>query len=321
MKAAVLHELGKTPVFEEFPEPVPEGSEVIVNVRAAAMSRVSRSRASGSHYDSYRKLPAVVGVDGVGVLEDGERVFFGGCRPPYGTMSERTVAAQGRYSPFPTTVDDLTAAALPNAALSSWLPLVYRAKLQPGETVLVLGATAVAGKLAVQVAKLLGAGRVVAAGRNEEVLRTLPSLGADATLPISGSDQELFDAFTAEIAKHPFDVVLDYLWGHPTEILISSLLRHDLMAEEARIRLISIGSVAGPSASVPSAVLRSAGLEIYGAGGGSVSYQAIVDTMPRLWAAAAERKLRLDTEPWPLAEVETAWTSPETNGRRRVLVP
>lgn len=317
----MLHELGGVPRFEEFPEPTPGSGEVVVHVKAAALNRVSKSRARGSHYDSYRQLPVVCGVDGVGVLDDGRRVFFGYSRSPYGTMSERTVARNDWVSEIPVGVDDLTAAALPNAALSSWLPLVYRANLKEGETVVVLGATGVAGKTAIQVAKHLGAGRVVAAGRNSEVLGTLRSLGADVTIQLEQPDEALADSFASESSKHHFDVVLDYVWGHPAEVLMGALVSHDLMAEEGRIRFVSIGSVAGPTALVPSATLRSSGLEIYGAGGGSVSHRAIAETFPHLWEAASSGDIRVDTEPVPLARVEEAWVRPETGGRRLVLVP
>jgi NADPH:quinone reductase-like Zn-dependent oxidoreductase len=321
MKAVVLYELGLVPRFGDFPEPVPIEGEVLLNVKATALNNISKSRARGTHYDSYRQLPAVCGVDGVGVAQDGTRVFFGGCRPPYGTMAERTVAPKAWCGPVPSGVDDLTAAALPNAALSSWLPLVYRTQLQQGETVLILGATGVAGKLAIQVAKQLGASRVVAAGRNEKILQTLPNLGADALISLSQSDEGLAEVFAQEASKHPFNVILDYVWGHPTEVLMAALIRHDLMAEESRIRFVSIGSLAGPMASIPSAALRSSGLELYGSGGGSVSHQAIAETFPHLWALASSGKLKIDVVPVTLAEAEEVWNRQDTEGRRFVFVP
>jgi NADPH:quinone reductase-like Zn-dependent oxidoreductase len=320
MKAAVLHEFGKSPRYEEFQKPVPTEGEVLVRIKAAALSRINKARASGSHYDSYRELPVVVGIDGVGSLEDGARVYCGGSRPPYGTMAELTVVPKIRCIPIPIKVDDLTAAALPNAALSSWLPLAYRARLERGETVLILGATGAAGKVATQVAKLLGAGHVTAAGRNERVLRALGDLGADSTISLNLPDKELVDAFAVEASRHPFNVILDYVWGHPVEVLMSALTRHDLMAEGARIRLVSIGSLAGLDASIPSAALRSSGLEIYGSGGGSHSFQAIAETFPKLWSAAADRKIKIDVEAVPLAQVGEAWSRPETKGRI-VFVP
>src|SRR5262249_7886186 len=138
MKAAVLHTLGKPPRFEDFPDPRPSAGEVIVQVKAASLKNVDKLMASGSHYDSYHELPVVCGVDGVGVLDDGTRVFCGGPRSPYGMMAERTVVSRSWCLPIPDGVDAVTAAALPNPALSSWLPLVWRAQLQPGETVLIL---------------------------------------------------------------------------------------------------------------------------------------------------------------------------------------
>ncbi len=185
MKAAVLHALGQPPRFEDFPDPDTRPGEVIVHVRAASLKNIDKALASGTHYDRHAHLPVVCGLDGVGVLDDGTRIFCGGPRPPYGMMAERTVVSRAWCLPIPDGVDDVGAAALPNPALSSWLPLVWRAQLRSGETVLILGATGVAGKLAVQIAKHLGAGRVVAAGRNMRLLETLPDLGADAIIALT----------------------------------------------------------------------------------------------------------------------------------------
>ncbi len=234
-------------------------------------------------------------------------------------MAERTVASW--RLPIPDALDDITAAALPNPALSSWLPLVWRAHLQLGETVLILGATGVAGRLAVQIARHLGAGRVVAAGRNPEVLKTLPDLGADSTISLDKADEDLVAAFKAEANRKPFDIVLDFLWGHPTEILFDAVTGHDVMAELRRIRLVQIGEMAGPRISLTAAALRSSGLEIYGSGGGGISYQAIFDTIPQVWALAVSGTLRIDTEGVPLAGVENAWLRDDVHGRRLVIIP
>jgi NADPH2:quinone reductase len=149
MKAAVLHALGEEPRYEDFAQPTPGEDEALVRVGAASLENSDKMMADGSHDDSLDQLPAVVGIDGVGCWR---------------------------------TAPGCTAAALPNPALSSWLALERRAGLEPGETVLVLGATGVAGKLAVQVARHLGAGRVVGAGRNPQALAALAELGADATV-------------------------------------------------------------------------------------------------------------------------------------------
>ncbi len=318
MHAAVLQELGSAPRFEKFEDPVAREGEVLVNVRSASLKQIDKGMASGGHYASFRELPVICGVDGVGVLETGERVFFGGCRHPFGTMAEKTVAPRFFCFPLPDGLDDVTAAALPNPALSSWLPLKWRAQLKPGETVLVLGATGIAGKLAVQIAKLLGAGRVIAAGRNPQQLEVAKSLGADVTIQISEPGKNLVEAFAA-VAKDGIDIVLDYLWGAPTEVLIAALTGQDLMAEPCTTRLIEIGSMAGPAISLPGAALRSSGLEIYGAGGGSVPKQAIFEALPQVFEHAARGALKLETKKVPLAEVETEWNRKED--RRVVFIP
>jgi len=321
MKAAVLHALGESPHFEDFADPQAIEDEVLVQVRAASLKNADKMLASGSHYDRLPQLPCVCGVDGVGLLDDGTRVYCGGARPPYGMMAERTVVARAWCLPVPEQVDDIAAAALPNPALSAWLSLVWRAQLRPGEIVLILGATGVAGQLAVQIARHLGAGRVIAAGRNRRVLATLQRLGADATLPLDLSDQELTGAFAREAGSKGFDIVLDYVWGHPTEVLLEALTRHDLKIAASRTRMVQIGEMAGPTITLPAAVLRSSGLEMYGSGGGSVPHQAIFEAFPQVWALARDGKLRIETELVPLADVERAWQRRDLDGRRLVIVP
>src|SRR5260370_4426091 len=182
MKAAVLHELGKPPRFEDFPEPSAGNEEAIVQVRAASLKAVDKQLAAGTHFASPRELPVICGTDGIGNLPDGTRVFFGGPRRPYGAMAQRTVAPTAFCFPVPDPLHDATAAALPNPGGSAPLSLRQRAKLARGEKVLILGATGVTGKLAVQIAKQLGAARVIAAGRNPEALQKLRQLGADSTI-------------------------------------------------------------------------------------------------------------------------------------------
>src|SRR5438270_4188498 len=227
MNAAVLHALGEVPRQEQFPDPSPRENEVVVHVHAASLKPVDKQLASGSHYASPRELPVICGSDGVGHLSDGGRVFFGGIRAPYGAMAQRTVVSSAFVFPVPDSVDDDTAAALPNPGVSAWLSLTFRAKLRQGENVLILGATCVTGKLAVKIAKLLGARRVVAAGRNQQVLRTLAKHGADATIRLDAPPQELSEAFSREAADSGFQVVIDYVWGSPVEALLSAMMRKE----------------------------------------------------------------------------------------------
>ena len=215
MKAAVLYATGRPPRCEDFPEPVAGEGEAIVDVLAASLKPVDKQMASGEHYAGARQLPAICGIDGVGRLSNGERVFFGGARPPYGAMAQRTVVRRMFCFPVPDGLGDEVAAALPNPGVSAWLSLAYRAKLMPGDNVLVLGATGITGTLAVRIAKILGASRVVAAGRNRVRLDALRQLGADATIQLDVADEKLAEAFAREAGSAGFQVVLDYVWGRP----------------------------------------------------------------------------------------------------------
>jgi len=320
MQAAVLNTLGKPPRFDEFPEPTAGEGEVLVNVLAAALKPVDKQMASGSHYGSPRKLPVICGTDGVGRLDDGTRVFFAAARRPYGAMAQRTVAPRSWCFPVPAAIDNVTAAALVNPGMSAWLTLTGRAQIAPGECVLILGATGITGKLAVQIAKLRGAGRIVAAGRNEEALSALRNLGADATIQLDKPKQDLTDAFVREAGDTGFNLIIDYLWGPPTEALLAAITRADMSAKSSRVRLIEVGESAGPSISLSAAALRSSGLEILGAGTGSVpSRDVILDAYNQLMDLAAAGHLHIDTQQVPLSEVEDAW---ERQVRHRiVLVP
>src|SRR5690606_864427 len=184
-------------------------------------------------------------------------------RAPYGAMADLAPAPSAWLMPVPDALDDVTAAALPNPGVSAWLSLAHGAELRPGETVLVLGATGVTGRLAVQAAKLQGAGRVVAAGRDPKSLARLAELGADATVKLDDPGTDLVEAFAAE-AGDGYDVVVDYLWGAPAEAAIRSVGRGDLERAAKRTRYLQVGEMAGGTISLPAGVLRSSRLEIKG---------------------------------------------------------
>ena len=320
MKAAVLHTLGKAPRFEEFAEPTAGKDEALVRVRAASLKAVDRQMASGSHYASPRELPVVCGTDGVGELEDGTRIFFGGPRRPYGAMAERTVVPRAFCFPVPTGIDDDTAAALPNPGVSAWLALTHRAKLAPGETVLILGATGVTGQLAVQIAKLLGAKRVIGAGRNARMLDSLRELGADATIQLEQAGDALKEEFAREAGEAGFDVIIDYVWGRPTETLLAAITRSEFAVVTKETRLVQVGESAGATIALPAAVLRSTALTISGTAG-IPGRAVLVEAMQQVMAGAAHGELRIETERVPLAEIERVWERPEESGRRVVVIP
>jgi NADPH2:quinone reductase len=319
MDAAVLYSVGEPPRFSRFEDPVAGDGEVIVEVRAAALNPSTKAVAAGSHYAAMSALPAIVGLDGMGVLSDGRRVFFGGPRKPFGTMAERAVARPQACWPVPDGVDDITAAALPNPALSSWLPLVHSAKLNGDETVLVLGATGTAGRLAIQVARYLGAGRVVAAGRDERILATLGELGADDVISLEAGDEELASQFVKASGDGGYDIILDYLWGRPVEILLTAMTQSTFHLKSSGPRLMQIGASAGADIRLSADSIRSAGLTI--AGGGFPPPQKLYEIFGELMAGAAAGKFRIETRPVPLSRIEEAWNAPDDQHRRLVITP
>ena len=334
MKAAVLWEIGKAPVWQEFEEPEASEGEAVVRVRAASLKPADKQLASGEHYASPREadLPVICGTDGVGTLEDGTRVFFGGCRRPFGAMAELTVVPRAFCFPLPDGIADDTAAALPNPGVSAWLSLTHRAKLAAGESVLILGATGVTGQLAVQIAKLLGARRVVGVGRNEKVLARLGDLGADATIQLDQSRELLRDAYVNEIGEagseglpvqtlreRGFDVILDYLWGEPTEALLAVLSKTEFAAATRETRLVQVGESAGAKITLPAAVLRSAPVTILGTGG-IPPFEILADAMKQVMERGARGELRIETERVAMEEIESAWKRPGTAGSRMVAL-
>jgi NADPH:quinone reductase-like Zn-dependent oxidoreductase len=318
VKAAVLHALGERPRFADVPEPTPGEGQEIVHVTACPLTNLDRGLAAGTHFAAPSRLPAVCGSLAVGRLSDGTRVIF---RSPAGTMAERAMTTRQLCTPVPDGVDDAMAAAIQNPGVSTWAALEWRAKLQPGDRVLVLGATGVAGQVAVQLARRLGAGRIVAAGRNPRVLAALPSLGADATVRLDQPDDALRAAFRAEAGDAGFDVVLDYLWGRPTEVFISALGSTDMELRFSRTRLVQVGTMAGAQVSLPAEVLRSSGLEVCGFGTGNAPPASdLARLLDQVMTLLARGELRIDVNRVPLAQVEEVWNL-DQKGVRTILIP
>src|SRR5271163_660786 len=320
MNAAVVSDFSKPPHYTDFVDPVPVEGEKLVQVTAAGLHQIVKTLANGTHYGSTGELPFIPGVDGVGCLEDGKRVFFGMARSPYGTFSERALASGWMSIELPEGLDDATAAGIANPGMSSWVALTGRAKFTAGESVLILGATGVAGQLAVQNAKRLGARRVIAAGRNPKALEELRELGADTVISLGQERDALVAAFRGELAEHGVDVVLDYLWGSPAEALLAAISQKGLKSKTSRIRFIQIGSSAGATISLPAATLRSAAVELLGSGFGSASLDQIVQAVAEFFKVAASQPFHFSTKAVPLKDVEALWNKPE-QGVRLVFQP
>jgi len=301
MKAAVVRAAGRTPVYADFAEPTPAPGERLVAVAAAALSPLARSRAAGAHYSVSGVYPSVAGVDGVGRLDDGRRVYFMAPRPPWGAMAERAAAPAAQCAPIPDALDDVTAAAIANPGMSSWAALRERAKFAAGESVLINGATGSGGRLAVQIARHFGARRVVATGRNLEALN---ALGADATIPLV-NDEAGLEASFGRAFEEGIDVVVDYLWGKSAERLLAAAAK--VLPDGRPLRYVEIGSISGQTIALPGAILRSKAIALMGSGLGSVPLDRLAADIGELLQAAALRGFRIPARAVPLCEVERAW--------------
>ena len=319
MHAAVVTTFDSAPRYQEFPTPVPAGGdEMLVDVLAAGLHPRVRSQADGSHYTSTDELPLVPGIDGVGRGPDGRLRYFILPDTTMGAMAEQTVIDIRRSVVLADTIDPVAVAAAMNPAMSSWVALRQRGQFQAGQDVLVLGATGNAGRMAVQVARLFGAGQVIAAGRAAGRLAKLSALGATATVLLDGEADGIAHRLGQSAAD--VDVVIDYLWGEPAAAAMIALLT-DRADRHKPLTWIQIGSVAGPTAPIPSAALRAARLQIVGSGQGSVSAREYLAELPALAEQIAAGTFDIDARAMPLSDVEQAWTAAADARKRIVLIP
>jgi len=321
MKAAIITEADKTPICGEFREPTACEGKELITVSASALSQFSKSRSSGSHYSSDRQFPSVAGADGVGRTADGRRVYFVLPEAPYGAIAEKSLVRSKQCVAVPDGLDDVTAAAIANPGMSAWAALVERAHMRSGETVLVNGATGTAGRLAVQLAKYFGAGKVIATSRNESELQELRSLGADVVIPFTlGASYPLGaknyeQALIAEFA-HGIDVVIDYLWGESAKTIIVAIAK---AVEDARpVRFVHVGGASREeNIELPGAALRSSAIQLMGSGVKSVPFPKLLDSIRKVFEAVPPAKLRIATQTVPLSEVERTWEN--APGKPRVV--
>ncbi|MGQ7887191.1 quinone oxidoreductase family protein [Paenibacillus sp. WC2504] len=319
MHAAVVRSLDTAPKYEIVDTPIPsEKNEVLIDVIAAGLHPRVRSQANGSHYTSSDQLPLVPGIDGVGRMANGQFIYFVAPDSSIGTFAEKAVIDTRRSVALPDDVDPIRIAAAMNPAMSSWVAIRRRIDFQQGQKVLILGATGNSGQMAVQIAKLLGASQVIGAGRDENRLNGLKDLGADVTVSLAGDPEEAADRL-GEIASE-VDVVIDYLWGKPAELAMLPLLKN--RSERSRaLSWIQIGSIAGPTAAVPSVALRSANFCLLGSGQGSVSTSGYVAELPSLIDVIAAGKLEVNSISLPLSKVEEVWNDAVYAGQRVVFIP
>jgi NADPH:quinone reductase-like Zn-dependent oxidoreductase len=317
MHAAVVRSFDAPPRYETFQTPQPSGEhEIAIDVLAAGLHPRVRSGAAGSHYTSTDALPLIPGVDGVGRSADGELLYFVASDGTFGTMAERTVIDRRRALVLPSDADVPALAAGMNPGMSSWVALRKRISFKTGQKVLVLGATGNAGQMAVQIAKVLGASYVAAAGRDAERLTALTNLGADEIVSLTGEPDVVARALGA--AGADVDVVIDYLWGPVTGQAIPAIVK-DRAERSKPLWWIQIGSMAGTTITLPSAALRAANLQMLGSGQGSLTTAGIVAELPELAAQITAGTFVVDPVSTPLSDVESAWSTPTAPGQRIVL--
>lgn len=319
MHAAVVHSFDHPPRYEHVDPPQPGGDhELVVDVLAAGLHPRTRSGAAGSHYTSTDALPLVPGIDGVGRTAAGELRYFILPDTTLGAMAERTLIDPRRSVALPGDADPVVLAAAMNPAMSSWVALRKRVDFRPGARVLILGATGNAGRLAVQIAKHLGAAHVIGAGRDPQRLALLEALGADATVSLDGDPERAAERLAGTAAD--VDLVLDYLWGATTGRAIPAIVA--ARSDRARpLDWIEIGSITGPTIALPSAALRAANLRLLGSGQGSVATAEIVAELPALAAAINAGEFTVDPLAVALSDVERAWNAPIAPGQRVVFTP
>src|SRR3984957_15039383 len=268
MKAAVVSSFEAPPRYQDFPDPVPAGDDdLVVDVLAAGLHPRVRCQADGAHYTSTDELPREPGVAGSGRGPGGLLPSFFPPDPTLGAMAEQTVIDPRRSIVLPAGSDPVAVAAAMNPAMSSWVALRQRIPFQPGQDVLVLGATGNAGQLAIQIAKLSGADRIIAAGRNAERLAMLPAAGATGTVCLDGDPQVVARRLRPGAPRGGGGPAP--LWGGAAA---AAAMIATIPARPARAKpltWIEIGSIAGPAAPVPSAALRAARLTLVGSGQGS----------------------------------------------------
>jgi NADPH:quinone reductase-like Zn-dependent oxidoreductase len=321
MKAAVMYQKDELPQYVDFPEPIAlNNDEVLVSVKAVAIKHFDKGVASGKHYsgDGPKEDGRVIGGDGVCLLEDGTRVYGMGVS---GMLAEKASIHKGRIVKIPKELDDATAASLPNAVFGAALGLKFKADIQPGDVVLINGATGFTGRVAVQIAKHYGAKKVIVTGRNQQSLNELLTLGADDIISLMQDDETFKAQLKAIHAQTPIDIIIDYLWGHTAEMILGVFKGDGSFTN--RLRYVSVGSMAGDLIQLSAANLRSVDLQLSGSGLGAWSKrqvgQVFREILPEMFALAAEGKLKVATITVKMEDIAELWNLDVPNGQRLVV--
>lgn len=319
MRAALIEAPGNSAHYGDFAEPGDHEGRQVVELVAAGIHPIVRGLASGQHYGSSGQWPLVPGVDAVVRSAEGVLAYSGFPQPPYGTLAERISVPSFLWIPLPEGAEPAQVAGGVNPGLASWLPLQARRKeIGRLDNVLILGVTGMAGLLAAQNVRILGATRVAGAGRDAQSLSDAVKAGA-TTVALTGDHERDGAAILEALEGSSPDIVLDFLWGAPAESAFAALGRRGLEADRADISYVQIGAAAGSQAAVPAALLRSRKLRITGSGAGSASIADIIAEIPRYIQLISDGAVDVPIRTFPLSMVSEAWEAAE-RGRPRVVV-
>lgn len=308
MKAAILKQYGQLPVLKEMAEPKPTSKnrdQILVRPVFSSIKQLDLSKASGKHYTKFTELPAIMGMDGVAQLDNGTYVYAMGLT---GMLAERALINKKDMVELPKGLDLKLAAALPNTLIGADLPLKFKANIKQGDIVLINGATGATGAIAVQMAKYRGAKKIIVTGRNDAKLEYLKQLGADITIRMDKDEPSVIKQIIDTYQVCPFNIVLDYLWGRPAEIIMTAI--HQLKLP-TQVKFISVGSLAGNEVAISSQLLRSHNLLILGSGIGSLSGTTIQNylkqDLPEIFAYATQHRIEINLATFDLSNITEAW--------------
>lgn len=322
MKAAVVYKKGEMPKYAEIAEPIVQNeNQILMSVKAVAITNLDKGKTSGAHYSSEKvnQNGFVVGSDAIGLLDNGTRVYARGIS---GTMAEKAIIDKNLSVPLPDGISNAIAASMPNAVAGSAMALKFRAQIKPGETVLINGATGFTGQMAIQIAKHYGAKKIIVTGRNEKTLQSLLKLGADEVISLKQNDEDFIAQLKAIHLSTPIDIILDYLWGHPAELILSILKGNGSFTN--KVRYVTIGGMAGDTIQLSSGILRSVDLQLSGSGLGSWAKEEVKllfsEILPEMFLLAVQNKLKVNIEEVSLVDIETKWNAEVTDGKRFVVI-
>jgi NADPH:quinone reductase-like Zn-dependent oxidoreductase len=317
VKAAVIMQKDLPPIYADFKEPMSGPDHLIVRVQASSISQITKARASATHYSSDNEVPFIPGFDGVGTLEDGSRVYFLLPINPFGAMAEFCLVDKKHCIQIPQAIEVDMVAAMAIPGMSSWAALVKQAQMIAGETVFINGAGGISGRLAIQIAKYLGAKTIIATARRSSSFDELHELGADQCLLLTDDSHAMEDTFKS-VCNHGVNIVLDYLWGPSALSLVNAIAKNS--PQEIPVRYVQIGSIGGATIPFPASVLRSSGLRLMGSGLGSLSIQTMLDSVSQVLINTPAAGLKINIQQIPLAQVQTAWNMTSSDSRTVLMI-